>query len=239
MSYETRADLGLAWGVKASFRQYLESTGDAQWRFGYGAATTQHDELYFLLVSVDGEWDADGAPTSGTLHFGGTVSVSAHFGMLDIVIDAPRIAFGPEGAALSTQGRTLAKLIVDAPVIDGGVLMWHEAPSTLALDAGAVEVDSPVIVQTSVKTVSSIGAPVLAAMWRSMTAGIEVPVALHLDHCPDRDVVTECLQNGWNSVLFDASELPVEENLRQTIQVVGGGPLRRPCRGRDRGENRS
>lgn len=86
--------------------------------------------------------------------------------------------------------------------------------------AGAVEANSPVIVQTSVKTVRSIGAPVLAAMWRSMTAGIEVPVALHLDHCPDRAVVTECLENGWNSVLFDASEMPVEENLRQTIEVV-------------------
>lgn len=86
--------------------------------------------------------------------------------------------------------------------------------------AGAVEAKSPVIIQTSVKTVRSIGAPVLAAMWRSMTAGIEVPVTLHLDHCPDRSVVTECMRNGWNSVLFDASELPVEENLRQTIEVV-------------------
>ena len=89
-----------------------------------------------------------------------------------------------------------------------------------AVLAGAVEADSPVIVQTSVKTVKTIGAPVLASMWRSMTAGIEVPVALHLDHCPDRAVVTECLENGWNSVLFDASEMPVEENLRQTIEVV-------------------
>jgi fructose-bisphosphate aldolase class II len=86
--------------------------------------------------------------------------------------------------------------------------------------AGAVEADSPVIVQTSVKTVKSIGAKVLYAMWTSMTAGIEVPVTLHLDHCPEREVITECLGIGWNSVLFDASQLPVEENLRQTIEVV-------------------
>lgn len=86
--------------------------------------------------------------------------------------------------------------------------------------AGAVQARSPMIVQTSVKTVRSIGVEVLAAMWRSMTAGIEVPVALHLDHCPHRDVITTCLKHGWNSVLFDASELPVEENQRQTIEVV-------------------
>jgi fructose-bisphosphate aldolase class II len=86
--------------------------------------------------------------------------------------------------------------------------------------AGAVQARSPVIVQTSVKTVRIIGSHVLAAMWRSMTDAIDVPVCLHLDHCPDRDVVSECLEAGWNSVLFDASLLPLEENLRQTIEVV-------------------
>ena len=86
--------------------------------------------------------------------------------------------------------------------------------------AAAVEERSPVIVQTSVKTVRSIGSEVLYAMWTSMTAGIEVPVTLHLDHCPDRAVITECLEVGWNSVLFDASQLPVEENQRQTVEVV-------------------
>jgi fructose-bisphosphate aldolase class II len=89
-----------------------------------------------------------------------------------------------------------------------------------AVLAGAVSANSPVIVQTSVKTVRSIGSAVLFSMWRSMTAGIEVPVTLHLDHCPDRAVITECLERGWNSVLFDASTLPVEENQRQTIEVV-------------------
>jgi fructose-bisphosphate aldolase, class II len=89
-----------------------------------------------------------------------------------------------------------------------------------AVLAGAVEARSPVIVQTSVKTVKSIGSRVLFALWESMTAGIDVPVVLHLDHCPDRAVITECLKRGWNSVLFDASTLPVAENQRQTVEVV-------------------
>ncbi|MEU0033413.1 MULTISPECIES: class II fructose-bisphosphate aldolase [unclassified Streptomyces] len=89
-----------------------------------------------------------------------------------------------------------------------------------AVLAAAVENASPLIVQTSVKTVKSIGSDVLYAMWTAMTAGIEVPVALHLDHCPEREVITECLRRGWNSVLFDASTLPVEENMRQTVEVV-------------------
>ncbi len=89
-----------------------------------------------------------------------------------------------------------------------------------AVLAAAEEANSPVILQTSVKTVRSIGSRQLFDMWQSLTSGIQVPVTLHLDHCPDRDVVTECLKAGWNSVLFDASNLPVEENQRQTIEVV-------------------
>ena len=89
-----------------------------------------------------------------------------------------------------------------------------------AVLAAAVRERSPVIIQTSVKTVRSIGLDLLFAMWREMTAGIEVPVSLHLDHCPDRTVISACLAKGWNSVLFDASSLPVAENQRQTIEVV-------------------
>ncbi len=104
-----------------------------------------------------------------------------------------------------------------------------------AVLAAAVDLRAPVIVQTSVKTVKSIGRDVLYGMWRTMTAGIEVPVTLHLDHCPEREVITSCLEGGWNSVLFDASSLPVEENQRQTKEVVAEARrLRRARRGRDR-----
>ena len=89
-----------------------------------------------------------------------------------------------------------------------------------AVLAAAEELRAPLIVQTSVKTVKSMGADVLFAVWTEMTRGVEVPVALHLDHCPERDVISLCLEKGWNSVLFDGSKLSVEENTRQTIEVV-------------------
>jgi ketose-bisphosphate aldolase len=89
-----------------------------------------------------------------------------------------------------------------------------------AVLAAAVQERSPLIVQTSVKTVRSVGLDLLYAMWRELTAGIDVPVSLHLDHCPDRGIISNCLRKGWNSVLFDASKLPVEENKRQTVEVV-------------------
>lgn len=87
------------------------------------------------------------------------------------------------------------------------------------LDA-ATALDAPLIVQTSLKTVKSIGAPVLSDLFRARAEAVPVPVALHLDHCPEREWITTCLRAGWSSVLFDGSQLDVGENRRQTAEVV-------------------
>jgi ketose-bisphosphate aldolase len=89
-----------------------------------------------------------------------------------------------------------------------------------AVLAAATELEAPLIVQTSLKTVKSLGARQFYAIWRARTDEVPVPVTLHLDHCPDREWITTCLETGWNSVLFDGSELDVAENTRQTIEVV-------------------
>jgi ketose-bisphosphate aldolase len=92
--------------------------------------------------------------------------------------------------------------------------------SLQAVIDAATELESPLIVQTSVKTVKSFGANVLYQMFRSMADEAPVPIALHLDHCPEREWATTCLKTGWNSVLFDGSHLDIEENTRQTAEVV-------------------
>jgi ketose-bisphosphate aldolase len=89
-----------------------------------------------------------------------------------------------------------------------------------AVLAAAEELESPVIVQTSLNTVRSMGARSLSGLWHVRANEVQVPVSLHLDHCPDRQWITACLQAGWNSVLFDGSELPVDENICQTKEVV-------------------
>jgi fructose-bisphosphate aldolase class II len=89
-----------------------------------------------------------------------------------------------------------------------------------AVVAAAAEERSPVILQTSVKTVRMYGRHQLFAIFEALVRDAAVPVTLHLDHCPERQVITDCLDAGWNSVLFDAHELDVAENLRQTTKVV-------------------
>lgn len=89
-----------------------------------------------------------------------------------------------------------------------------------AVLAAAAQTRSPVIVQVSLKTVKVMGAKLIQRMFAEMAGRVPVPTTLHLDHCPDRKVIEECIATGWNSVLFDASKLTYQDNLAQTKEVV-------------------
>lgn len=84
----------------------------------------------------------------------------------------------------------------------------------------AEEQRSPVIIQTSVKTVRVVGAVALGAMYRELAGKATVPIALHLDHCPDRSIITLAINSGWSSVLFDASDRDYDTALAETAEVV-------------------
>jgi len=115
------------------------------------------------------------------------------------------------------------KEIVDHAFADGYGVGAFNILDDLSIDAvlaAAEQERAPVILQTSVKTVRAYGRDRLLAVFLAMARDVSVPVSLHLDHCPHRDVITQCLDAGWNSVLFDAHELDVAENLRQTTEVV-------------------
>ena len=101
----------------------------------------------------------------------------------------------------------------------GAFNIVNELTMAAVLDAAAQE-SSPVILQVSVKTVKVIGARLVQLMFADLASRYPVPATLHLDHCPDIGVIRTCLEAGWNSVLFDASNLSYEENLRQTKEVV-------------------
>jgi len=86
--------------------------------------------------------------------------------------------------------------------------------------AAAAELRAPLIIQVSVKTVKVWGAKLIQLMFAEMAQKVPIPATLHLDHCPDVRVIEECLQAGWNSVLFDGSGLSYDECLKQTKKVV-------------------
>lgn len=91
--------------------------------------------------------------------------------------------------------------------------------SARAIVGGASELDAPVIVQVSVKTVKHWGARAVATWVRLLAEDAPVPVALHLDHCTDVEVIKRCIDAGWTAVMFDGSKLPFAENLRVSSEV--------------------
>lgn len=49
---------------------------------------------------------------------------------------------------------------------------------------------------------------------------ITVPVVLHLDHTRELATIAAAIEAGFTSVMIDASELPLEENIARTREVV-------------------
>ena len=93
--------------------------------------------------------------------------------------------------------------------------------SARAIVEGAAELNAPVIVQVSVKTVRHWGFKPVASWVRMIAESVDIPVALHLDHCSDIDVIKRCIEAGWTSVMFDGSALPFDQNLARSLEIYG------------------
>ena len=87
-----------------------------------------------------------------------------------------------------------------------------------AVVAAAERTGRPIILQLSQNAVRfhhGLIHPIAAAMAR-VAAASAVPVALHLDHVDDEDLLHEAAAAGFGSVMFDASTRPYEDNVRAT-----------------------
>ena len=84
----------------------------------------------------------------------------------------------------------------------------------------AVELKSPVIIQTSVKPAKFLGADVLVAIYRTIAASAPVPICLHLDHCTEVAYCKKCAEAGYTNIMIDASKQSYEGNISQTKEVV-------------------
>ncbi len=49
---------------------------------------------------------------------------------------------------------------------------------------------------------------------------LSVPVCLHLDHGFSKETIFSAIHSGFSSVMYDGSDLPYEENVANTIEVV-------------------
>ncbi len=77
-----------------------------------------------------------------------------------------------------------------------------------------------VILQLSESSIRYMGLPVAAAMAKSAIKESGIEAWLHLDHGSSVEMVHKCLDAGFDSVMIDASEKSLDENIRITSQAV-------------------
>ncbi|MGO1052581.1 class II fructose-bisphosphate aldolase [Crossiella sp. CA198] len=90
-----------------------------------------------------------------------------------------------------------------------------------ALVTGAERAGAPVVLQISQNCVKYHGAlaPIgLATL--AVARAATVPVAVHLDHAEDPDLVREAVTLGFTSVMFDASTLDYADNVAATKEIT-------------------
>jgi len=89
-----------------------------------------------------------------------------------------------------------------------------------AMVKAAEELNAPVIIQSSAKTIKYYGHKAIIGWMREIAGESPVPVVLHLDHGKDVEMIKKCVEMGWTSVMIDWSDKPFDVNLEQTRKVV-------------------
>lgn len=79
---------------------------------------------------------------------------------------------------------------------------------------------APLILQATRATVEVAGWEPLAALATDCARRARVPVALHLDHAADPELIYAAIRHGFTSVMADGSALPFAENAAFTRRVV-------------------
>lgn len=84
----------------------------------------------------------------------------------------------------------------------------------------AEELNTPVILMTNKDAVNFISIEIIGTMLVQMARSAAVPVCVHLDHSKSLEDIQSAIAAGYTSVMFDGSQLPVEDNMRITQDVV-------------------
>lgn len=139
----------LGWGVKQSFRAYVEGSGGTI--AASDGASRDADGAFVFEAAEDSDLVADaGGALSGTGRFRGRVAFQAHGGLLSVTLTDPWIEAGPDGWVLSiaetpTRRTAIAKLgapaagdgateLPAATTLDGMMVLGDHYPPGTALD---------------------------------------------------------------------------------------------------------
>jgi fructose-bisphosphate aldolase, class II len=132
-----------------------------------------------------------------------------------------RLASGVNGIKEKTVNQ-LRNVLEEAQ--SNGTAIGHFNISDLvllkAVYASAYELKVPVIVGASEGERAFLGVPQIAALVRSLREQDDFPIFLNADHTHSLDSAIAAAKAGFDSIVYDLSALPFDENVRQTKHAV-------------------
>ena len=122
---------------------------------------------------------------------------------------------------LNTNGETLRKMLADADANGYAVPMFNYTDlwdMSAALEA-ARELRAPIMFASIPRTVEAHGVKVLGAMGRACMDASQLPLIHHLDHSTSAELCRQAVDAGYPSVMIDASQKTLKENIAVTGEV--------------------
>lgn len=101
----------------------------------------------------------------------------------------------------------------------GAFNIFNYIAASAAIKA-AEELQRSIIIQTSTSVVKRYGVKETGKLLRMLADNSAVNVWIHLDHCTSVSLAKDCIDSGWDSVMIDASHLPLKDNIEITKEVV-------------------
>lgn len=84
----------------------------------------------------------------------------------------------------------------------------------------AKELNAPVILQIAEVRLKQSPLEIIGPLMVAAAENADTPVAVHFDHGKTIEKITQALDLGFTSVMFDGSHLPLEENIAMTKKVM-------------------
>lgn len=100
-----------------------------------------------------------------------------------------------------------------------GLCTWN-AETVRAVLQAAEEEQAPVILMSGADGFPLLPPSVVGPLSREYAEPLAIPVAIHLDHGDSLEMVAQCLDAGYTSVMLDASHLPLTQNVAVTRQAA-------------------
>lgn len=117
---------------------------------------------------------------------------------------------------------TLKELMKHTTAERYGVGMFNVVSLEFAegIISAAEELNSPVMLGLPERFFQFFDMKNMTRLCVDLAERAKVPVAVHLDHGKDFDVILKALRYGFSSVMFDGSLLPYKENVEKTAEIV-------------------